>query len=539
MFNMYIYMCMLCVYIHIQRSQLEVESMQQKCDAWKDEVEKLSPLRDQVAHLQQDIIRLQQEVGRLSDHNAGLTAQLQEAAASSSGREMNEWKRKAADYDQLMERVTELQQVRVQLENELSPLRAERANILSENATLREGSQPDKYLRLKNDYTKLSDHCIQLQRSLANESNECELLQKRLAEEAAVNRKMEEANSQLQQQLQETTDEKSLQAIRDRMDRYKSERDQLRMKVSKMETELQTYCAQQAENSQTIENLTLALEGSAQHTHRDEQWQKQLDSLAAKLEESNKRMHRYREERNKAHIVLGSCQDQVTTLQNTVEQLKNSSRSYTSGQLETTMFTQLQDDVQSLRQHEIPSPHEEEAYSPDLYSEQLRSSQPAMQSRPSSGPNKSFHKQSVTSSSSSVIHKHCSPSSSTSGNNAAAMYTEVTGKDGVTQHLLIEKPRYKLDPKSKPKVIVRRKGGNFESGVLAFLGVLDGKEMAGIILDFPGMYIDIDILCITCTLIVASFHSKLTCETPLSGHFHPIFRTLIQYKRLVYLSNNS
>ena len=38
-------------------------------------------------------------------------------------------------------RVTELQKVRMQLENELSPLRAKHANILSENAILQEGSQ--------------------------------------------------------------------------------------------------------------------------------------------------------------------------------------------------------------------------------------------------------------------------------------------------------------------------------------------------------------------------------------------------------------
>ena len=117
--------------------------------------------------------------------------------------------RKASDYDQLMERVTELQQVRVQLENELSPLRAERANILSENAALREGSNPDKYLQLKTNYNKLSEQCVALQKYLRDESKECEQMRQRLAEEKAINARMEEANHELQVQLEATTDERS------------------------------------------------------------------------------------------------------------------------------------------------------------------------------------------------------------------------------------------------------------------------------------------------------------------------------------------
>ena len=36
--------------------------MQRKCDAWRQEVEKLSPLRDEVAQLHKENTRLQQEV---------------------------------------------------------------------------------------------------------------------------------------------------------------------------------------------------------------------------------------------------------------------------------------------------------------------------------------------------------------------------------------------------------------------------------------------------------------------------------------------
>ena len=51
--------------------------MQQKCDAWKEEVEKLSPLRDEVAQLHKEMTRLQQELAQTSEDSAGLARQLQ------------------------------------------------------------------------------------------------------------------------------------------------------------------------------------------------------------------------------------------------------------------------------------------------------------------------------------------------------------------------------------------------------------------------------------------------------------------------------
>ena len=52
--------------------------MQQKCDAWREEVEKLSPLRDEVAQLHQENARLKQELAQVSEDNTGLARQLQE-----------------------------------------------------------------------------------------------------------------------------------------------------------------------------------------------------------------------------------------------------------------------------------------------------------------------------------------------------------------------------------------------------------------------------------------------------------------------------
>ena len=66
--HMYLYRCIsLLTSLYVQRAQLDLESMQQKCDAWREEVEELTPLKDEVAHLHQENARLQQEVARASE----------------------------------------------------------------------------------------------------------------------------------------------------------------------------------------------------------------------------------------------------------------------------------------------------------------------------------------------------------------------------------------------------------------------------------------------------------------------------------------
>ena len=66
--------------------------MQQKCDAWREEVAKLSPLRDEVVQLHKENDRLQQELVQASKDIAGLTRQLQ--AISSASRKIRELEHK-------------------------------------------------------------------------------------------------------------------------------------------------------------------------------------------------------------------------------------------------------------------------------------------------------------------------------------------------------------------------------------------------------------------------------------------------------------
>ncbi|CAI8049117.1 Probable serine/threonine-protein kinase MPS1 homolog, partial [Geodia barretti] len=200
--------------------------------------------------------------------------------------------------------------------------------ILGQAAALVQGEAQLHKLQL---LQMLKEKEEQLQKYLTDESKECEQMRQILAEERAINARMEEANRELQVQLEATTDERSLQAIRDRVERYMNERDQLKVAVSQ-------YQERDREQQETIHSIQMALEeATAQNSNQDSTgvWQDQVASLTLQLEESNKRMLRYREERNTARIMHKSFQEQINTLQATVEQLQNSRSydTYTSGQL--------------------------------------------------------------------------------------------------------------------------------------------------------------------------------------------------------------
>ena len=162
-------------------------------------------------------------------------------------------------------------------------------------------------------------------------------------------------------------------------------------------------------------------------------------------------MHRYREERNTARILNKSLEEQINALQSTVQQLQ-SSRAYdslTSAAFDASMVSQLQ-----------------------------------LQDNPP------LQLQSAGGTTSGVNYKQRFASASTSSSSVSPrgqVYADVMMKDGVARNILIEKPLYKLNARQKPEVIVKRKAGSYEMGVLSYLGVLDGKEMAGVTLHFPSM----------------------------------------------------
>ena len=427
-------------------------------------MEKLAPLKDEVARLREENTMLHQKAAQATEDATGLGKQLQGLSVS-RGRQ-GELERKAAEYDQMMERVTELQQVRAQLENELVPLREERATILTENAQLREGSQPEKYTQLLSNYNALSTHCVQLQKSLT--------------EESAVSKRMEEANRELQQQLHEATNEKNLQTIRERMERYRQERDQAKTQLAELQVEVQTYQEEAVESQETIAGLQKALDESSSYRDQEQadMWQQEIDTLSHKVEEYEKRMKRYREERNTAQIMQSALEQQVATLQSTVEELQNSQAysSYDTGQFDSVTGSASMGG--GLQVFSSPPDDQRDVYSADRYSE----TSPSVSSEGRhSESRKLFQESSAATTPSGGGYKPRSGS----GSSKSGGIVPVKMKDGTTRDMVIHRPMKKLNPKLKPAVIVKRSAGKYETGILMYVGFIDGKEMAGVKLDLP------------------------------------------------------
>ena len=279
------------------------------------------------------------------------------------------------------------------------------------------------------------------------------------------------------------------------MERYKQEREQLRMSVAQMQAQVLSHHEETQANQETISQLQQSLDEMAERGDQGPAgvWQKQIDVLSQKVEKYEKRVQQYRDERNTANILNTSLQQQIETLQSTVQQLQSSRvySSYESGQFDsidvssaaTMRKLQLQHD-DSLQHREL-SASPVEPYSPDAYldTRSTPSTRSGMEPRKSS-------KQTSTGSTSTPhtggVGKQLRSSSSSLGS-TGIMAAHVTMKDGVAREVMIQRPLYKLNPKQipKPEVIVKRKDGKYETGVLAFVGPLDGKEMAGVVLDLP------------------------------------------------------
>ena len=119
----------------------------------------------------------------------------------------------------------ELQATRVKLENELGPLREERAATLQQLSQLREMvKHPEWYEKLKKENAALKEQCGQLQESLQAERGNTQ--------------RQKEANKQLTQKLQDSTNPEQLQAVKDCLERYRQERDTSRQQVEELQKQL-------------------------------------------------------------------------------------------------------------------------------------------------------------------------------------------------------------------------------------------------------------------------------------------------------------
>ena len=147
----------------LQQDKVELDMLRQKCDAWREEAEKLAPLRGEVGRLHTHASALQEEIKFLKADNEQLGKQLQSVTEERDRIQTETYRKAPPDYDNLRDRLTELQQVCVQLESELIPLREERTVVLMENARLREGAQ---LRELEKELSEVKDQNAALQSQL-------------------------------------------------------------------------------------------------------------------------------------------------------------------------------------------------------------------------------------------------------------------------------------------------------------------------------------------------------------------------------------
>ena len=127
----------------------------------------------------------------------------------------------------LRTRMLELQQTRGQLENEVAEMRDQKEKMLMENAQLREvATQPTKY-----------QHAVEENKQLKRDNQELGNALERAQAELQV---FKENSMALKEQLDKATDQATLDAINDKMSKYKNERDDARAQVQALQEQLHT-----------------------------------------------------------------------------------------------------------------------------------------------------------------------------------------------------------------------------------------------------------------------------------------------------------
>ena len=451
-------LCFIFIFAWLQKAQLEIATMQEKLIAWQQEFEKLAPLKDEVEQLREHTSQQDHELRRLTDDNDDLTEQMQSMLDEREKRE-SELRRKANDYDTLMGRLTDLQQTRVSLENELQPLREERASILRENAHLREGSDPQNYTKLKMEYESLVTHCQQLEATVS--------------EQSALLNVQQDTNVEMQTKLSQATDPEKLNSIRTRMDRYKQERDATRLQNEELSTQV---AVREAEKQEAIEQLEKATEQSERRLIDYQSRLSQQDEHISRLSQYEARMRKYREERDSFRVRCKDLQKQVDDWKGLV--MHSQQKQTQVAPSLNVEFDQTDDNASSLSPtHDQPSSplaeYHPSAYSKDQYQHDRESVESPMNE--------------VERGLGSLTLEQSNPQprkrTSSSGRSTGMPYemVDVKFKDG-TKVVYVQRCRGELNPKFKPKVIVKR-GDEYEQGTLMFVGMVNGKELAGIHMD--------------------------------------------------------
>ena len=418
---------------------MELDAIRQKYEAWREEADRLAPFQQEAESLRVQVKDLERRVEALLEENASVSRQLQSAQQEREAeRRGGDGGRRGSDYDTLRDRLTELLGVRANLEKELAPLRAERASTLQELGKLREMvKEPEKYAKLEEEVGNLRMQNGHLQEALRNERNSVQ--------------RQQEANLQLKQKLQETSNPTQLQTVRERIERYKQERDSYRRKFEELKGQVQL------------------LEEELQKSRMNDDFREELQSRCEDLE---KRMYRYREERNQYRIEMhqmraahsGSVYSGSVSLP--VEQNPTEAATAPSSlaDAETLQMT-ARDEITASRKRQL----DKTSSSKTLPGEGGKSTPRGPGAGGALGGRESYDTGSIAQESGTDFLVEV---------NSSSGVHNLTGLRQASQGL--------LNARSKPtRVVVKRQGGEFEMGTLHYVGKMPEKNevMAGVELD--------------------------------------------------------
>ena len=173
-------------------------------------------------------------------------------------------------------RMLELQQTRGQLENEVAEMRDQKEKMLMENAQLREvATQPTKY-----------QHAVEENKQLKRDNQELGNALERAQAELQI---FKENSMALKEKLDKATDQATLDAITDKMSKYKHERDDARAQVQALQEQLHTQGSSGGASGDVIS-----------------------------------KMSRYRDERNEALVQVQAKQAEIAKLNAIIAQMASS-----------------------------------------------------------------------------------------------------------------------------------------------------------------------------------------------------------------------
>ena len=285
----------------------------------------------------------------------------------------------------------------------------------------------------------------------------------------------EKRESEMQIKLSQATDPEKLNSIRTRMDRYKQERDAARLQNEELATQV---AVREAEKQEAIEQLEKASEQSERRLIDYQSRLSQQDELISRLSQCEARMRKYREERDSCRVRCKDLQKQVDNWKGLLMQIQQKQTQVAPSL--NVEFDQTDDSACSLSPtHDQPSSESPLAeYHPSAHSEdQYQHDRESVES-PMNEVERGLGSLTLEQS-----NPRPRKRTSSSGRSTGIPYemVDVKFKEG-TKVVYVQRCRGELNPKHKPKVIVKR-GDEYEQGTLMFVGMVNGKELAGIHMD--------------------------------------------------------